>query len=55
MAVMSWMAGLFYLPRLFVYHVEQVETGSPTDKMFQTMEYRLLKAIMNPAMIVTWI
>lgn len=55
MAVMSWMAGLFYLPRLFVYHVEQVETGSATDKMFQTMEYRLLKAIMNPAMIITWI
>ena len=55
MAVMSWMAGLFYLPRLFVYHVEQVDTGSPTDKMFQTMEYRLLKAIMNPAMIITWI
>ena len=55
MAVMSWMAGLFYLPRLFVYHVEQVETASPTDKMFQTMEYRLLKAIMNPAMIITWI
>lgn len=55
MAVMSWMAGLFYLPRLFVYHVEQVEIGSPTDKMFQTMEYRLLKAIMNPAMIITWI
>ena len=55
MAVMSWMAGLFYLPRLFVYHVEQVETGSPTNKMFQTMEYRLLKAIMNPAMIITWI
>ena len=55
MAVMSWMAGLLYLPRLFVYHVEQVETGSPTDKMFQTMEYRLLKAIMNPAMIITWI
>ena len=55
MAVMSWMAGLFYLPRLFVYHVERVETGSPTDKMFQTIEYRLLKAIMNPAMIITWI
>ena len=51
----AWFAGLFYLPRLFVYHVEQVETGSPTDKMFQTMEYRLLKAIMNPAMIITWI
>lgn len=54
-AVISWMAGLFYLPRLFVYHTEQVETGSPTDEMFQTMERRLLRAIMNPAMIATWI
>ena len=54
-AVISWMAGLFYLPRLFVYHAEQVETGSPTDEMFQTMERRLLRAIMNPAMIATWI
>lgn len=54
-AVISWMAGLFYLPRLFVYHTEQVETGSPTDEMFHTMERRLLRAIMNPAMIATWI
>ena len=54
MAVIAWMAGLFYLPRLFVYHAEQVETGSPTDVMFQRMERLLLKAIMNPAMIVTW-
>ncbi len=54
-SVVAWMAGLFYLPRLFVYHVEQVETGSKTDEMFQTMERRLLKAIMNPAMIATWV
>lgn len=54
-SVISWMAGLFYLPRLFVYHVEQVEAGSPTDGMFQTMERRLFKAIMQPAMIATWI
>ena len=54
-AVIAWMAGLFYLPRLFVYHVEQVEKGTPTDTMFQTMERRLLKAIMAPAMITTWV
>jgi putative membrane protein len=54
-SVIAWMAGLFYLPRLFVYHVEQVIAGSPTDAMFQTMERRLLRAIMNPAMMATWI
>jgi putative membrane protein len=54
-SVIAWMAGLFYLPRLFVYHVEEVETGSPTDALFQTMERRLLRAIMNPAMISTWV
>lgn len=54
-SVIAWMAGLFYLPRLFVYHVEVVEGGSATDGLFQTMERRLLKAIMNPAMISTWI
>lgn len=53
-SVIAWMAGLFYLPRLFVYHTESVERGSPTDLMFQTMERRLLRAIMNPAMIATW-
>ncbi len=53
-SVIAWMAGLFYLPRLFVYHAEQVEGGSKTDVMFQAMERRLLKAIMNPAMIATW-
>ena len=55
MSVIAWMAGLFYLPRLFVYHTEQVVQGSETDEMFQTMERRLLRAIMNPAMIGTWI
>ena len=54
-SVIAWMAGLFYLPRLFVYHVEQVSAGSQTDEMFQTMERRLLRAIMNPAMIATWV
>ncbi len=54
-SVVAWMAGLFYLPRLFVYHVEKVKTGSETDDLFQVMERRLLKAIMNPSMIATWI
>lgn len=53
--VVAWMAGLFYLPRLFVYHVEQVEPQSATDKMFQTMERRLYRAIMAPAMIAAWL
>ncbi|TGD43252.1 protoporphyrinogen oxidase HemJ [Pseudotabrizicola sediminis] len=54
-SVIAWMAGLFYLPRLFVYHEETVKTGTDTDDLFQTMERRLLRAIMNPAMIATWI
>lgn len=54
-SVIAWMAGLFYLPRLFVYHTEQVETGSKTDELFQTMERRLLRAIINPASIATWV
>lgn len=54
-SVIAWMAGLFYLPRLFVYHVERVAPGTETDDMFQTMERRLIRAIMNPAMIATWI
>jgi protoporphyrinogen IX oxidase len=54
-AVVAWMAGLFYLPRLFVYHVEQAARGSDIDMLFQVMERRLLKAIMNPAMILTWV
>jgi putative membrane protein len=54
MAVIAWMAGLFYLPRLFVYHVERVGSASETDALFQTMEERLLRVIMNPAMIAAW-
>lgn len=54
-SVITWMAGLFYLPRLFVYHEERVKTGSETDALFQTMEYRLLRFIMNPSMIATWV
>jgi putative membrane protein len=54
LALISWMAGLFYLPRLFVYHVA-VAKGSEASETFKLMERRLLKAIMNPAMIVTWI
>lgn len=55
MAVIAWMAGLFYLPRLFVYHSEQVVRGEATDSLFQTMEHKLLRVIMNPAMIATWV
>lgn len=54
-SIIAWMAGLFYLPRLYVYHVEQVKAGSGTDEMFQVMERRLLKAIMNPSMIASWV
>ncbi len=52
-AVISWMAGLLYLPRLFVYHCE-VEPGSAASEKFKIMERRLLKAIMMPAMVVAW-
>jgi len=54
-SVVAWMAGLFYMPRLFVYHVEQVEVGSPTDTMFQTMERRLLRGIIGPSSIMAWV
>jgi putative membrane protein len=54
-SVISWMAGLFYLPRLFVYHSEEAVAGSEQDALFQVMERRLLRAIMNPAMIATWV
>jgi len=54
-SVISWMAGMFYLPRLFVYHVEQAKPGSETDAVFQTMERKLIKLIMTPAMIATWV
>lgn len=54
-SVISWMAGLFYLPRLFVYHTEKVNQGSETDQTFQTMELKLFRAIMNPAMVAVWV
>ena len=50
----SWFAGLFYLPRLFVYHVEN-NTNREMNDVFQKMEYKLLRVIMNPAMILTWL
>jgi putative membrane protein len=53
-AVIAWMAGMLYLPRLFVYH-SQVSPGSPQSETFKVMERRLLRAIMLPAMIVTWL
>ena len=55
MAVIAWMAGLFYLPRLFVYHAERATVGSELDHTFQVMEEKLLRVIMNPAMIVAWV
>ena len=53
-SVFAWMAGLFYLPRLYVYHC-QVAVGSPQSELFKVMERRLLRAIMNPAMIASWL
>ncbi len=52
-AVIAWMAGLFYLPRLYVYHCE-VARGSEASERFKVMERRLLKQIATPAMIATW-
>ena len=56
-AVISWMAGLLYLPRIFVYHSEAVQNNRSEDLMetFKVMERRLLVYIMNPAMIISWI
>ncbi len=55
MSVIAWMAGLFYLPRLFVYHAERASVGSELDQTFQIMEEKLLRVIMNPSMIVAWV
>lgn len=52
-AVMSWMAALLYMPRLFIYHTD-AEPGSAQSETFKMMEMRLLKVIMNPAMMITW-
>jgi putative membrane protein len=53
-AVISWMAGMLYLPRLFVYHCDAL-IGSKESETFKLMERRLLKVIINPAMIATWL
>jgi protoporphyrinogen IX oxidase len=53
-AVIAWMAGMLYLPRLFVYHCE-AEAGSKQSETFKLMERRLLRVIINPAMVVTWL
>jgi len=53
-AVIAWMAGMLYLPRLFVYHCDAPK-GSIQSETFKIMERRLLKAIINPAMMVTWL
>nr|WP_235891009.1 protoporphyrinogen oxidase HemJ [Pararhizobium mangrovi] len=53
-SIIAWMAGMLYLPRLFVYHSD-VEPGSPQSETFKVMERRLLKAILTPAMIATWV
>jgi protoporphyrinogen IX oxidase len=53
-AVISWMAAMLYLPRLFVYHCDS-EKGSVQSETFKVMERRLLRAIMNPAMMVSWV
>lgn len=56
MAVISWMAGLFYLPRLFVYHVERgSQFGVEPAASFEIMEFKLLRMIMGPASIATWV
>lgn len=54
MAVIAWLAGLFYLPRLYVYHAG-AKPGSELSETFKAMERRLLKAIMTPAMIASWV
>jgi putative membrane protein len=53
-AVIAWMAGMLYLPRLFVYHCP-AEQGSVQSETFKVMERRLLRAIINPAMVATWV
>jgi protoporphyrinogen IX oxidase len=53
-AIISWMAGLLYLPRLFIYHCDAPK-GSPQSETFKVMELRLLKIIMTPAMVISWL
>jgi putative membrane protein len=53
-AIIAWMAGMLYLPRLFIYHCD-AERGSKQSETFKVMERRLLRVIMNPAMIISWV
>jgi len=53
-AIISWMAGMLYLPRLFIYHCD-AEKGSKQSETFKVMERRLLRAIINPAMVISWV
>jgi len=55
MAVISWMAGLFYLPRVYVYHVEQAMNVDKAQPIFQMMEEKLFRVIIQPSMIATWV
>lgn len=54
-SVISWMAALFYLPRLMVHHTERVELSGETHELFAMMEHKLATVIMSPAMMATWI
>jgi len=54
LAMIAWMAGMLYLPRLFVYHAD-AEPGSDKSETFKIMERKLLRGIINPSMIVTWV
>jgi protoporphyrinogen IX oxidase len=54
-SVISWMAGMFYLPRLFVYHAERGAVGTELHETFKVMELKLIRLIMTPAMIATWV
>lgn len=53
MSVISWMAGMFYMPRLFVYHT-RLDVGSEASEMFKEMERKLIRIIINPAMVLSW-
>lgn len=54
MSIIAWMAALFYLPRLFVYHAERGAPGSETDALLRVMEDKLYRIIMTPAMLASW-
>ena len=54
-AVITWMAGIFYLPRLYVYHAERAPAGSETSETFKIMEEKLLRLIMNPSLVAVWV